>query len=170
MEFSRQECWSRLPFPSPGDLPDPEMELASLALASRFFPIWATREACLWSCRFFHRCSGVPLHSGKATLPLNLPPALYPEQQKGRCGEETTGHNGEPVRHKANRLAVTESTRTWKDLLTFTHRCLPSVLLYPSLCSVRNPALPIGVLELDEWVPHTPCSGPGIKLRSILLS
>ena len=22
-EFSRQECWSRLPFPSPGDLPNP---------------------------------------------------------------------------------------------------------------------------------------------------
>ena len=26
MEFSRQEYWSRLPFPSPGDLPDPGTE------------------------------------------------------------------------------------------------------------------------------------------------
>ena len=26
MEFSRQEYWSRLPFPSPGDLPDPGFE------------------------------------------------------------------------------------------------------------------------------------------------
>ena len=26
MEFSRQEYWSGLPFPSPGDLPNPEME------------------------------------------------------------------------------------------------------------------------------------------------
>ena len=26
MEFSRQESWSRLPFPSPGDLPDPGIE------------------------------------------------------------------------------------------------------------------------------------------------
>ena len=26
MEFSRQEYWSRLPFPSPGDLPDPGIE------------------------------------------------------------------------------------------------------------------------------------------------
>ena len=25
-EFSRQECWSRLPFPTPGDLPDPGIE------------------------------------------------------------------------------------------------------------------------------------------------
>ena len=26
MGFSRQEYWSRLPFPSPGDLPDPGIE------------------------------------------------------------------------------------------------------------------------------------------------
>ena len=26
MEFSRQEYWSGLPFPSPGNLPDPEIE------------------------------------------------------------------------------------------------------------------------------------------------
>ena len=26
MEFSRQEYWSGLPFPSPGNLPDPGME------------------------------------------------------------------------------------------------------------------------------------------------
>ena len=31
MEFSRQEYWSRLPFPSPGDLPDPEIEPRSPA-------------------------------------------------------------------------------------------------------------------------------------------
>ena len=29
--FSRHEYWSKLPFPSPGDLPDPEIELVSLA-------------------------------------------------------------------------------------------------------------------------------------------
>ena len=32
MGFSRQECWSGLPFPSPGDLPDPEIEPGSPAL------------------------------------------------------------------------------------------------------------------------------------------
>ena len=31
MEFSRQEYWNRMPFPTPGDLPDPEMETVSLA-------------------------------------------------------------------------------------------------------------------------------------------
>ena len=32
MEFSRQEYWSGLPFPSPGNLPDPGIELGSPAL------------------------------------------------------------------------------------------------------------------------------------------
>ena len=39
MEFSRQEYWSGLPLPSPGDLPAPVIESASLALAGRFFTI-----------------------------------------------------------------------------------------------------------------------------------
>ena len=37
MGFSRQEYWSGLPFPSPGDLSDPWIEPASPALASEFF-------------------------------------------------------------------------------------------------------------------------------------
>ena len=32
MGFSRQECWSELPFPSPGDLPDPGIKPESPAL------------------------------------------------------------------------------------------------------------------------------------------
>ena len=38
MEFSRQEYWSGLLFPSPGDLPDPGVELLSLALQADSFP------------------------------------------------------------------------------------------------------------------------------------
>ena len=40
MGFSRQEYWNGLPFPTPGDLPNPGIKptsLASPALASRFF-------------------------------------------------------------------------------------------------------------------------------------
>ena len=40
MEFSREEYWSRVLFSTPGDLPDPEIELTSLvspALAGAFF-------------------------------------------------------------------------------------------------------------------------------------
>ena len=44
MGFSRQEYWSMLPFPTPGDLPDTGIELPSLTfteLAGRFFTISA---------------------------------------------------------------------------------------------------------------------------------
>ena len=37
MGFPRQEHWSRLPFPSQGDVPDPGIEAASVALAGVFF-------------------------------------------------------------------------------------------------------------------------------------
>ena len=36
MEIIRQEYWSGLPFPPPGDLPDPGTEPASPAFAGRF--------------------------------------------------------------------------------------------------------------------------------------
>ena len=38
MEFSRQEYWSGLPFPSPGDLPDPGIEPGSPALEADALP------------------------------------------------------------------------------------------------------------------------------------
>ena len=48
MEFSRQEYWSTLPFPTPGDLPSPGIaprSAASLELVGRFFTASATWEA-----------------------------------------------------------------------------------------------------------------------------
>ena len=50
MECSRQGDWSRLPFPSPGPLPDPGIKyefLASPALAGGFFTT-VTPEKPLW--------------------------------------------------------------------------------------------------------------------------
>ena len=52
MGFSRQEYRSGLPFPSPGDLPDPEIEPVSLtspALGGMFFTTsapWKPRYRC----------------------------------------------------------------------------------------------------------------------------
>ena len=45
VEFSKQEYWSGVPFPTPGDLPDPGIKptsFASPALAGRFFTTSAT--------------------------------------------------------------------------------------------------------------------------------
>ena len=48
MGFSRQEYWSGLPCPPPGDLPDPEIEPVSLmspVLAREFFTTTSTWKA-----------------------------------------------------------------------------------------------------------------------------
>ena len=45
MEFSRQEYWSGLPFPSPGDLSQPRDWTQVSRIAGRFFTIRATQEA-----------------------------------------------------------------------------------------------------------------------------
>ena len=51
MGFPRQECWSGLPYPTPGDLLDPGIELVSLAspaLAGRFFTTaWPEKPMCV---------------------------------------------------------------------------------------------------------------------------
>ena len=57
MGFSKQEYWSGLPFPSPGDLPDPGIEPTSpvsltkdktLGLGVRNLSHWTTREVTKW--------------------------------------------------------------------------------------------------------------------------
>ena len=53
--FSRQEYWSGLPFPSPGDLPNPGIEPRSPAL----------QEDCLSS-----ESAGKPKNTGVGSLPL----------------------------------------------------------------------------------------------------
>ena len=47
-QHAAHTCWSGLPFPNPGNLPDPEIRpisLASPGLSGRFFTISATWEA-----------------------------------------------------------------------------------------------------------------------------
>ena len=51
MGFSRQEYWSGLPFPSPGDLLDPGTEPMSPALAGGFFTTEPPgKKMLLWPC------------------------------------------------------------------------------------------------------------------------
>ena len=92
MGFPRQEYWSGLPFPSPGDLPNSEIEPTSAALAARYFTTeppgkpsemqyrecnkakrHKTRSACAW-------------HTVKAQLVTDYPPLL--------TGEETATWQG----------------------------------------------------------------------------
>ena len=58
--ISRQKYWSGLPFPPPGDLPDPGIEPVSLmapALAGRFFTTSTIYFFSLrWELLLFHSC------------------------------------------------------------------------------------------------------------------
>ena len=68
MGFSRQEYWSVLPFPSPGDLPDPGFGPASLVspeLAGRFFITSATLEGLIFLYLVLKYLIGL-VHSVKA--------------------------------------------------------------------------------------------------------
>ena len=59
MECSRQEYWSGLPFSSPGDFPDPEIEPMSATspeLAGWFFSLLASREAPSPPCHNLRSC------------------------------------------------------------------------------------------------------------------
>ena len=46
MEFSRQEYWSGLPFPSPGDLPNPGIEHGSPTLQADSLPTGPPGKPC----------------------------------------------------------------------------------------------------------------------------
>ena len=76
MGFSRQGYWSGLSFPSPGDLPDPGIRLASLAspaLARRFFTTSST-----WEC--VHELEDTGWVRGIKTGPPALQAASLPSQ------------------------------------------------------------------------------------------
>ena len=49
MEFSRQEYWSGLPFPSPGNLPDPGTEPWSPALQADTLPSEPPRKPVVYN-------------------------------------------------------------------------------------------------------------------------
>ena len=62
MGFPRQECWSRLPFPSPGDLPDPGSKPVSPAWQADSLPSasWKPRTWLIFPptpcCRCHYYC------------------------------------------------------------------------------------------------------------------
>ena len=71
--FSRQENWSGLPFPSPGDLPDPGAEPASPALAGGFFTTEPPGKA-------LREMGGVLNDPRKERPPLGAAPAVLVQQ------------------------------------------------------------------------------------------
>ena len=83
MAFSRQEYWSRLPCPPPGDLPNPEIKPPSLkspALAGRVFTTSTT-----WEARFTVSKTRKPDHED----------ILWKKKSKAQRGRQEVGQTME---------------------------------------------------------------------------
>ena len=64
MEFFRQEYWGELPFPSPGDLPDPGIEPVSPALQAAAL-LLAIRKARTIALHLSNFCFAAPICNGE---------------------------------------------------------------------------------------------------------
>ena len=70
MGFSRQEYWSGLPFPSPGDLPNPGIEPRPPALqADSLRTELPGKPICV--CAYIYACMGFPGSSAGKESPCN---------------------------------------------------------------------------------------------------
>ena len=77
MVFSRQEYCSGLPFPTPGGLPDPDINPPSPPLAgSFFFNCWATQEAHLYLKAVTKFSLGKRLGNNQFSSAIQLYPTL----------------------------------------------------------------------------------------------
>ena len=84
MEFSRQGYWSRLPFPTPGDLPDSGMEPVSPALQVGSLPMSCLGSSCADSTCFLkkmQRTTQSIKKEGRISL-LPCAPATCPTPQR----------------------------------------------------------------------------------------
>ena len=91
MGLSRQECWSGLPCPPPGDLPDLGIKPGSLAFQAESLPLshWGSPERIICSAQFLlctqkrsslvgFRSRGAPPRS-KTTMPLPQALCVLPQ-------------------------------------------------------------------------------------------
>ena len=63
MGFPRQEYWSGLPFPSPGDLSTQGWNLCLLHWQADSLPLSHIRSHYIWRCRTRHHSTESPIHS-----------------------------------------------------------------------------------------------------------
>ena len=135
MGFPRQGCWNGLPFPSPGDLPDPGTEPTSLALqagslpadhleSSSFFFCWQT-SGCFEHWPSVRRTW--PFSSdGLCFLPSTL---LWGSLRWGRAAPLAHFFNGNPnpqwysVNFKGSSSLLLESVEeAWRQISCFMQR------------------------------------------------
>ena len=152
MEFSRQEYWSGLPFPSPGIFPTWGLNL-DLVHCSRFFTVWATRDA--WSKYEF---ASQHLDSRNVTvlkLALNTPSPREWDVQY-----QVLWDSFPLTRMKWESLGVVHSSGIWERPPVFKNTVVPLLLSQPRWL-VGEPLLP--------GDSHVPCPGTQPTLPLTLL-
>ena len=80
MGFSRQEYWSWLPFPSPGDLPDPRIEPGSPAFQADSLPTWLPDNTYCVIFKSHHKSNVLCIRSFVLSLSsaqTSLPPEMF---------------------------------------------------------------------------------------------
>ena len=91
MEFPRQECWSGLPFPSPGDFLDLGIEPPSLALQADSLPVSQHGSCPAFILIYFRdmgRLSSLPVKSGSE------PPDAAGKSVSGERAGPCAAHSG----------------------------------------------------------------------------
>ena len=146
MGFSRQEYWSGLPFPSPGDLPNPGIEPGSPALQADT-NLWATREKGLRDQEILCITSSclhplLPYSLAKYTLKCVKYEPRVPGIGKKEEWVQKEGHlkGGDVEKAKAHRQ--TPTLQRWdfpgsSVVKTCFHRLGPQFypwLIYPTSC------------------------------------
>ena len=95
MGFSTQEYWSGLPFPSPGDLPDPGIEPRSLALLADALPTelpgkLVKNRPAMQEIRFNFWLGKIPWRRDR------LPTPVFLGFSGGLAGKESACNLGDP--------------------------------------------------------------------------
>ena len=88
--FSKQEYWNGLPYPPPGDLPDPGIKPVSLMspkLADEFFTTSTTWEAFIYFFPYFGHAAQL-MKSYFPDQGSNLPPAMKAPSPNPWTGRE----------------------------------------------------------------------------------
>ena len=139
MGFPRQEYWREMPFPTPGDLPNPGIEpvsLASPALAGGFFTTGATWKAQIDIPITWMTLKGIMLSGRSQTQTLHL----YDFSQRQSC--TNSGQISSFQKLGVGRGCDTQSAGGRSLFWVFS----PWAMWHPSPPSGIEPATPLTVI------------------------
>ena len=130
MGFSRQEYWSGLPFPSPGDLSKPREGTQVSHTAGRLFTIWVTREALFLRVQFrwnvFSYCSwGSEYSLERLMLKLKLQNFAHLMQRAGSLEKDSDA--GKDWRQEEKGITEDEMARWHHWLYAYESEQAPGV-------------------------------------------